>query len=135
VSGPYAQLHLDTARTPSALGCRGVASADRRLVFRHEGLQVELMLQPGGRAAAFVWGQIYGATSGRPCVGADVALLDETTRPVVRASTDDFGEFSFSAPRLAEGAISVETGAGRFLCWFAPADAAPSRAAPETRRA
>lgn len=135
MSEPHAELHVDTARTPSALGCRGAPSDDRRLVYRHSGLQVELMFQPGGRAAAFVWGQIYGATSGRPCVGADIALLDETTHPLVRASTDEFGEFSFAAPRLVEGAISVETPSGRFLCRFAPADPEPSRVAPETGRA
>lgn len=126
---------MDTARTPSVLGRRGGLSDERQLVYRHAGLQVDVMLQPGGPSAAFVWGQIHGATSGRPCAEASVALLDEASRPLAHAATDEFGEFSFAAPRLVEGALSVETPAGRFLCWLAPVDAESFRVAPETRRA
>lgn len=135
MSLPYAELLLDTARTPSAFGCRGAAADDRQLVYRHAGLQVEVMFQPGGPAAAFVWGRIHGATSGRPCGGANVALLDEASRPLARAETDPFGEFSLAAPRVVEGALSVETAAAAFLCFLAPADAEPHRVVPETPRA
>lgn len=132
---PFAELLLDTARTPSALGRRGAAADDRQLVYRHAGLQVEVMLQPGGPAASFVWGRIHRATSGRACRDAEVVLLDEASRPLARAVTDEFGEFSVAAPRVVEGALSVETAAGAFLCFLTPADAEPSRVDPETRRA
>jgi len=120
MTAPYAELLFDTARAPSALGRRGGVGGDRQLVYRHAGLQLDVMLQAGGPAATFVWGQLSRAVSGRPCGLARIELLDEDSRRVAESQSDAFGEFSFAAPRVAEGSLAVETAAGRFLCWLAP---------------
>jgi len=120
MTAPYAELLFDTARAPSALGSRGAGAGDRQLVYRHAGLQLEVMLQAGGSVATFVWGQLSRAVSGRPCGLARIELLDEDSRSVAESQTDAFGEFSFASPRVAEGSLAVETAAGRFLCWLAP---------------
>jgi hypothetical protein len=117
---PYAELLVDTARAPGALGQRTAGIADRQLVYRHAGLQLELMLQAGGAAATFVWGQLSRIVSGRPCGAASIELLDEYSRSVASSRTDDFGEFSFAAPRVVEGTLAVSVAAQRFLCWLAP---------------
>jgi len=120
MSTPYAELLVDTARAPAALGQRAACAGDRQLVYRHGGLQLELMLQAGGAVATFVWGQLSRAVSGRPCCAARIELIDEHSGRVAESETDAFGEFSFAAPRVAEGTLAVETAAGRFLCWLAP---------------
>jgi hypothetical protein len=120
VSAPYAELLVDTARAPAALGQRAACAGERQLVYRHGGLQLELMLQAGGAVATFVWGQLSRAISGRPCAAARVELLDEHRGRVAESETDAFGEFSFAAPRGVDGTLAVETAAGRFLFWLAP---------------
>jgi len=120
MTAPFAELLFDTARAPAALGERAGVACDRQLVYRHAGLQLDVMLQPGGSVATFVWGQLSRAMSGRPCSLARIELLDEDSRPVADSETDAFGEFSFAAPRVVEGSLAVETAAGRFLCWLAP---------------
>jgi hypothetical protein len=132
VSDRYAELLVDTARTSVALGTRGAAVDERQLVFRHGGLQLDLLLCGGEAAATFVWGQLYRTGSARPCEDAVIALLDEESRTVSETRADAFGEFSFAAPRLVEGAIAVRSGAVRFLCWLSPR---PSAARDEGPRA
>jgi hypothetical protein len=118
LKGPFAQLLLDTARAPAVLGQRGLPLRERQLVYRHAGLQLELLLQRDG-AATFVWGQISRTASGRACEAAAVACVDDRARVVGRTSTDAFGEFSLAVPPLTEGALEVEVGRGRFVCWIA----------------
>jgi hypothetical protein len=120
MNAPYAELLVDTAHAPGALGQRAACAGDRQLVYRHAGLQLELMLQAGDAVATFVWGQLSRAASGRPCGAARIELLDEDSRRVAESETDAFGEFSLAAPRVVEGSLAVETAAGRFLCWLAP---------------
>jgi hypothetical protein len=124
VSELYAKLLIDTARVPHGLGARGASVAERQLVYRHAALQLDLMLLSGDPAATFVWGQLFRTGSGRPCEGVKVALLDEDERTVGQSTTDAFGEFSFAAPSVDEGALAVESPRGRFLCWLAPEQAA-----------
>lgn len=132
--GPYAELFVDTARGPARLGERAMTADGRQLVFRHAGLQLDVMLQCGGPSATFVWGQLCHSGSGRPCIGAHVTLVGDGvgdgTGGHAASATDAFGEFSFTAPRIVEGALGVTTGSARFLCWIVPVDAASSRPGP-----
>lgn len=122
MTDPYATLLVDTSRAPVGLGQRGAGVVARQLVYRHAGVQVELMLQPGGPAATFVWGRLSRAVTGLPCRDARVALLDGAERTVAESASDAFGEFSFASPRVFDGALAVEGGPGRFRCWLALRD-------------
>lgn len=115
MNGPFAALLVDSARSPPATGRRGSAVADRQLVYRHEGVQVDLLLQCASPAAAFVWGQVSRSGSGAPCDGVEVSWV-EGVGPAAAATTDSFGEFSLSAPVSGLGALAVDAAAGRFLC-------------------
>src|SRR6185436_2083352 len=116
-----------TARSRPRLAARSVSADGRQLVYRHGGLQIDLMLQAGGPAATFVWGQLCHTGTGRPCAGANVTYLDDHANRLTESATDAFGEFSFTAPKIVEGAIEVTAGASRFLCWLAPGETAVPR--------
>jgi hypothetical protein len=126
LNAPWAELLVDTARTPAALGLRAGPGSDRQLVWRHAGLQIEVMLQAGGAAATFVWGRLGRSVTGRPCRSAQIELLDDDRGRVAATETDAFGEFSFAAPRVVDGTLAVETAAGRFLCRLAARDGGPA---------
>ena len=124
MSPSSAELLVDTARAPVALGTRAPVGGDRYLVYRCRGLQVDLMLQWDGGAVAFLWGQVWRALSGKACCGAAVTWLDHGRSPAGEACADEWGEFRLAVAHPAEGALRVSADAETFDCWFVPWESA-----------
>ena len=112
---PDAELLMDSARSETLSGRRGGESPDRQLVYRHAGLQVDLLVQRAAPAAAFVWGQVSHAQSGDPCCGAGVSWSGGVSEED-RVATDEFGEFSLAAPPSGLGVLAIDADTARFLC-------------------
>ncbi len=123
----YAELLLDTARTPVVLGTRGAECDGRQLLFRHDGYQVDVMVQEAGRTGRFLWGQVVVTLSGRPCEGAAITFVDAQERVHSTTTTDGFGEFSLAVPAATEGGLNVDVAGRWFLCWLAPQEAPAER--------
>jgi hypothetical protein len=96
-------------------------------VFRHGGLQVELMLQTS-RPGPVVWGKVFRAESGLPCPGARAALLDRAENGSSDTQTDDWGEFCLATAGGVGGVLRVEFAGETFVCFLGDGG---SRAAAE----
>src|SRR5947207_1930966 len=120
---------MDNAEAHAKGGVRALDADGRQLVFRHSGLQVELMLQTS-RPGPVVWGKVFQADSGRPCAGARATLLDKNERGAPESRSDDWGEFCLAANGGLGGVLRVEYGDEAFVCWLGEGG---SRAATESQ--
>ena len=125
-----AELVLDNLESGAPGGVGALDGDGRQLVFRHSGLQVELMLQTS-RPAPVVWGKVVRSADGAPCCGARAALLDRSEgHDEVRA--DDWGEFCLATSGGLGGVLRVAVDGDAFVCWLG---AGGSRAAVATHEA
>ena len=112
-----AELVLDNAEAGVPGGVRALDGDGRQLVFRHGGIQVELMLQTS-RPGPVVWGKMFRAESGQPCAGARATLLDRLQNGAAQTRTDDWGEFCLATRGDVGGILRVECGDDAFVCWL-----------------
>jgi hypothetical protein len=114
---PRAVRVLDNADAGAPEGVRALDGDGRQLVFRHGGLQVELMLQTS-RPGPVLWGKLFEAGSGAPCAGACVTLLDRPEQGSGECSADAWGEFCLSVKGSLGGVLRVTFGDEAFVCWL-----------------
>jgi hypothetical protein len=112
---PQAELVLDNSDAGAPDGVRCLDRDGRQLVFRHAGLQVELMLQTS-RPGPVVWGKMLQAASGEPCADARATLLDRFERSSAESRTDAWGEFCLAAAGGMGGVLRMEYGDDSFEC-------------------
>ena len=79
-------LH-DSARSSLELGTRGWREQTRRMLYRHDDVCVDLLLQEGGESLRILHGHLLSSPSGRPLPEVAVSL------GAAMAETDEQGEF------------------------------------------
>lgn len=118
---PTARLLVDTAAMPLSLGFRSAMGLERQLLFRHEDHHLDVMFQEAGAAGSFIWGQIVTCSSGVAAVDARVDVQDDAGSVVASAWSDEYGEFSVTAPWEGSGALAVAVADQQFACAIPPA--------------
>lgn len=102
-----AKLVFDSARVGALPGFRSVAAAERSLLFRADGICVDILVLPPSGGLQVAHGQVIEEAGERGVPGATVRLGDEA----VPTETDAFGQFSVSALR-GDGAQTLHVGSG-----------------------
>jgi hypothetical protein len=113
-----AQVVHDNGETRVAGGVRALDGDGRQLVFRHGGVQVELMLQTG-RPGPVVWGKVLREDTGMPCPGARTTLLGGAGETSAATRTDAWGEFWLATAGDPHTGLRVEYGGDEFVCCIA----------------
>ena len=108
---------FDPARARRRLdGCRGVGTLDRSLMFRAEGLVIDVLVQRGGADLGVLQGQVLWEMSGRPAGQARVHLPQHGAI----ANADDAGQFTLSAQAPhCEGTLLVQAVGTTVRCHLA----------------
>ncbi len=102
-----AKLVFDSARVGALPGFRSVAAAERSLLFRADGLCVDMLVLPPSGGLQVAHGQVIEEACERGVPGATVRLGGDAD-PV---ETDAFGQFSVSALHV-DGAQTLHVGSG-----------------------
>ncbi len=113
-----AKLVFDSARVGALPGFRSVAAADRNLLFRADGVCVDMLVLPPSGGLQVAHGQVIEEDGERGVPGATVRLGDAEDA----VETDAFGQFSVSALcSTEEQELHVGSGPRAFVC-AVPAD-------------
>lgn len=120
VSVVAATLEYDSARDP-VCGTRGFGLQPRMLLFKWNGMTVDVMIWSRGKRACSVHGQVTRGSMRTPVVGVEVSTRD------TGVVTNHFGEFAVALrPELHPGEVRVRWTEAEVVCSI-PTEDAPHR--------